>query len=435
VLPSLVGLPEGCIFEARCPLAREGCSDVRPPLAEAEPGHFTACLHWHTLTSDEGRAAAVHTVDTAATHVVYPRPILPDTELLEVAGLVKDFPGPRRGTKVRAVDGTSLAFDVGQTFGLVGESGSGKTTVARAIAGLTPPTGGRVVLEGVELRPTVGKRDREILRRLQMVFQNPESSLNPRHTVRQQLLRPLMRLGGLNRSAASERAAALLQAVRLPPTYLDRYAGELSGGEKQRVAIARAFATDPDLVICDEPVSSLDVSVQGALMNLLLDLQEEEGTSYFFISHDIAAVEHLSHVIGVMYLGRLVEQGDADLVLSPPYHPYTEALLSAVPDAYAATRVPRVRLRGARPAGSEPAEGCPFHPRCPRYLGEICRTVDPSWQVPPERSGAEQEPAARTTREPETVPHAIRCHIPYAELAALQEGDAAQSKAPPERGS
>jgi peptide/nickel transport system ATP-binding protein len=330
---------------------------------------------------------------------------------------VKDFPGPRRHIKVRAVDGVDLAFDRGQTFGLVGESGSGKTTLARVVAGLTPPTSGHIAFEGADLRPTVDKRDRRMLRRLQMVFQNPESSLNPRHTVRQQLVRPLMRLEGLDRDAASARAVELLQAVRLPSSYLDRYPGELSGGEKQRVAIARAFATGPHLVVCDEPVSSLDVSVQGALMNLLLDLQAVGGTSYLIISHDLAAVEHLSHLIGVMYLGKLVEQGEAERVLSPPYHPYTEALLAAVPDPFSGSQVPRVRLKGRRPAVTEGLQGWPFHPRCPRSLGDVCSTVEPPWQAPL----GETPPGPALAGDQPLRPHAIRCHIPYEELRALPE--------------
>jgi ABC-type dipeptide/oligopeptide/nickel transport system ATPase subunit len=204
-----------------------------------------------------------------------------------VKGATKEFPGPRRHSTVKAVSGVSLSLPRSQTFGLVGESGSGKTTLARIVAGLTPPTSGTLEFDSQELRPTVGRRQREVLRRLQMVFQNPDGSLNPRLTVREALVRPLVRLAGLDRLAAAEAAADLLRAVRLPAAHLDRYPGELSGGEKQRVAIARAFAAGPDLVLCDEPLSSLDVSVQGALMNLLIDLQRDEETSYLFISHDI----------------------------------------------------------------------------------------------------------------------------------------------------
>ncbi len=209
--------------------------------------------------------------------------------------------------------------------------------------------------------------------------------------------------------------------MRLSPSYFDRYPAELSGGEKQRVAIARAFAASPDLVICDEPISSLDVSVQGSLMNLLVDLQEEQGTSYLFISHDLAAVQHLSHRIAVMYLGALMEQGEAARVLAPPYHPYTEALLSAVPVPIAPRRRSvalqqppsagraRVRLTAGAPPTGEVPPGCRFHPRCPRYLGTICETVEPPWRVARRQpaSDAGDDAAARSTRRPRRPRHLL----------------------------
>jgi peptide/nickel transport system ATP-binding protein len=418
-LPPLGDLPRGCIFAPRCPLALDSCRTAHPPLAEAAPGRLTACLRWPVMTTDEGRRQAVRTEPETgtgtrtgiearvATEATAPTP-QGEVPLLTVEDAVKDFPGPRRHTRVRAVGGVSLSLPAGRTYGLVGESGSGKTTLARLVAGLTPPTSGSVSLERETLPPTVDKRSRDVLRRLQMVFQSPESSLNPRHTVRQELVRPLVRLAGVDGSAAEQRAQELLRAVRLPVAYLERYPGELSGGEKQRVAIARAFAAGPDLVICDEPVSSLDVSVQGALMNLLLDLQQGEGTSYLFISHDLAAVQHLSHFIGVMYLGTLVEQGEAAQVLSPPYHPYTEALLAAVPDpdeAAKTTLETEAVLLPPRASAAAEAAGCPFEPRCPRSLGEVCRTQEPPWR----------------SAVPGGADHAIRCHIPYGELRGLQE--------------
>ena len=322
----------------------------------------------------------------------------------------------------RAVDRTTLTVGDRQTYGLVGESGSGKTTLARLVAGLTPPSAGRVDLGGETMRPEVGSRPHAVLRRLQMVFQSPEASLNPRRTVGEALERPLRMLAGLDRKAARERALALLEAVRLPTSHFHRYPGELSGGEKQRVAIARAFAAGPDLVICDEPLSSLDVSVQGALMNLLLDLQDREGTSYLFISHDLAAVQHLSHDIGVMYLGRLMEHGRAEKVLSPPYHPYTEALVSAVPVLDPTVRRTRVPLHTNPRSGGDIPSGCRFHPRCPRLLGDICMEQEPPWRlgdgrvVPAEAPGADSIAAG--------ADHAIRCHIPLEELARLQSGGA-----------
>jgi peptide/nickel transport system ATP-binding protein len=235
-----------------------------------------------------------------------------------------------------------------------------------------------------------------------MVFQNPDASLNPRRSVSEAIVRPMVLLGGFSRRRAEERVVQLLDAVHLSSTYYHRLPGELSGGEKQRVAIARAFAADPKLILCDEPLSSLDVSVQGALMNLLTDLQGQSGTSYLFISHDLAAVQHLSDWIAVMYLGRLTEWGSGPQVLNPPYHPYTEALLSAVPVADPDVEQQNIRLRGAVPSALDVPPGCRFHPRCPRYLGEICRTQEPPW--------SEGEPH-----------HWICCHIPVDELVKLQE--------------
>ena len=406
-LPSLEDLPIGCVFAPRCPLALESCRQTRPPLVRRADGHETSCVRWELLLSSEGRSAALQQpaalpLDplTAPT----PMTLASTGHFVDAAHIAKIFPSRGTGSGTRAVDGVTVWMDRRRTLGLVGESGSGKTTLARVVAGLSAPTGGTVSMEGKNLGATTGGRDRSVLRRLQMVFQQPEASLNPRRTVGQAIARPLAVLGGLDRETAHRRAHELLEAVRLPSSYYDRYPAELSGGEQQRVAIARAFAAGPDLVICDEPISSLDVSVQGSLMNLLMDLQEEQGTSYLFISHDLAAVQHLSHRIAVMYLGRLMEQGEAALVLAAPYHPYTEALLSAVPLPDPGARQARVRLRSGAPATDEIPSGCRFHPRCPRYLGAVCRDLEPPWQT-----------AAGD--------HSIYCHIPLHELARLQEAE------------
>jgi peptide/nickel transport system ATP-binding protein len=302
---------------------------------------------------------------------------------------------------VRAVDGVDLEVCVGQTLGVVGESGSGKTTVARAIIGLTPRTGGDIKLRGDSLPATTAKRPRSTLREIQMVFQNPDASLNPTRSVGDAIMRPLALLGGLNRQQARARALELLASVSLPASYFDRLPHELSGGEKQRVAIARAFAAEPGIILCDEPISSLDVSVQGSLMNLLMKLQVEKQTSYLFISHDLSAVQHLSDVIAVVYLGHVMEVGDATTVLTPPFHPYTEALLSAVPLADPDVKQKPIRLAGSVPSAMNVPPGCRFHPRCPRVLGDICREQEPPW------------------REGEGD-HRIYCHIPLDELARLQ---------------
>ena len=319
---------------------------------------------------------------------------------------------------IRAVDGVDLEVRVGETLGVVGESGSGKTTVARAIIGLTPATGGEITLRGKSLPRTTGKRPRSTLREIQMVFQNPDASLNPTRTVGDAIMRPLALLAGVGREEAKRRAQDLLRSVSLPVSYFDRLPHELSGGEKQRVAIARAFAAEPELILCDEPISSLDVSVQGSLMNLLMRLQVEKQTSYLFISHDLSAVQHLSDAIAVVYLGHVMEIGDATKVLTPPFHPYTEALLSAVPLADPDVKQKPIRLGGSVPSAMEVPSGCRFHPRCPRFLGDVCVNEEPPW------------------REGEGD-HRIYCHIPLDELARLQaetlvfgDDDPGSAKAP-----
>jgi peptide/nickel transport system ATP-binding protein len=268
---------------------------------------------------------------------------------------------------------------------------------------LTPATAGDIRLHGRSLERTTGKRRRSVLKEIQMVFQNPDASLNPTRAVGDAIMRPLVLLGGLSREEARTRAGELLQAVSLPPSYFDRLPGEISGGEKQRVAIARAFAAEPELILCDEPISSLDVSVQGSLMNLLMQLQAEQRTSYVFISHDLSAVQHLSDSIAVVYLGRVMELGDAVRVLSPPFHPYTEALVSAVPIADPDVEQTPIRLGGAVPSAMDVPSGCRFHPRCPRFLGDVCREQEPPWH---EGEGD----------------HRVCCHIPLEELARVQSG-------------
>ena len=234
-----------------------------------------------------------------------------------------------------------------------------------------------------------------------MVFQNPDASLNPHYTVGSSVARPLALLGNLSAGQIQQRVEELFQAVNLPVDYLRRLPHQLSGGEKQRVAIARAFATDPELMICDEPISSLDVSVQASLMNLLAELQHSKGTSYLFISHDLAAVRHLSDWITVIYLGRLWEIGPAGDVFAPPQHPYTEALLSALPIPDPDADRSHIRLRGNVPSAVDIPSGCRFHTRCPRKIGAICEQREPSWQTHGES-------------------HQICCHIPLEELMGMQ---------------
>ena len=375
-IPRVDELPPGCIFGPRCSFVEEACRAARPSLAEVAAAHLAACRRWEDVPLPaEHLRVATEAVRRAEDEGVRPE------VLVEAQGAQVHFKakGAGRGGKnrlIRAVDGVDLEVCVGQTLGVVGESGSGKTTLARAIIGLTPATGGEITLRGRRLPPSTGKRPRATLREIQMVFQNPDASLNPTRSVGDAIMRPLTLLGGLGRQAARERAKELLEAVSLPVSYFDRLPHELSGGEKQRVAIARAFAAEPRLILCDEPISSLDVSVQGSLMNLLMKLQVEKSTSYVFISHDLSAVQHLSDAIAVVYLGHVMEIGDAVRVLTPPFHPYTEALLSAVPLADPEVKQKPIRLGGTVPSAMDVPPGCRFHPRCPEVI-EACKEIDP----------------------------------------------------------
>jgi peptide/nickel transport system ATP-binding protein len=301
------------------------------------------------------------------------------------------------GGRVVAVDGVSLDIRPGQTVGLVGESGSGKSTLARVIAGLEPLDTGTLAWRGDALARAVNKRPNKVLRELQMVFQDPDSTLNPRHTVRTLLERSIKRLTNLSPAARQSRAVELLAAVDLEPRYLSALPSELSGGQRQRVAIARAFAGSPALVLCDEPTSALDASVQATILNLLEQLQREQGSAYLFISHDIGVVRYLADVVGVLYLGQLMQLGSASAVFAPPFHPYTELLLASVP-----RRDREQRETPITPAASaRPSRGCPFQLRCPRKLGTICETESPPWRETPDGGG-------------------LLCHIPLDELATAQ---------------
>jgi peptide/nickel transport system ATP-binding protein len=295
----------------------------------------------------------------------------------------------------------SIRVRKGATMGIVGESGCGKTTFARCIAGFESATSGDIFLNGEALPYSIKDRSKSTLKKIQLVFQNPDASLNPQHPVGQSVGRPLALLGNVLQSEIDQRVRELFEAVNLPADYVHRLPHELSGGEKQRVAIARAFAANPELMILDEPISSLDVSVQASLMNLLAELQKEKGVSYLFISHDLAAVRHLSDWIAVVYLGRIWEIGSAQDVFSPPYHPYTEALLSAIPIPDPNIHQERIRLQGSVPSAVNIPSGCRFHTRCPRKIGAICETESPTWQ--------------NVNRF-----HSICCHIPLEELNKLQ---------------
>jgi oligopeptide transport system ATP-binding protein len=303
--------------------------------------------------------------------------------LLEVKNLKVHFPVKRgmfsRAREfVKAVDDVSFSIAPGETLGLVGESGCGKTTLGRAIVRLVEPTAGSVFLEGADITRMNGAALRAQRRRLQMIFQDPYGSLNPRMTV-EDLVGEALDIHGLaeNKSARQKRIGELLKAVGLDATYAQRYPHEFSGGQRQRIGIARSLAVEPKLNVCDEPVSALDVSVQAQIINLLQDLQQQRGLAYLFIAHDLAVVEHISQRVMVMYLGKIVELAEAKAIIGAPKHPYTQALISAVPVVDPDSKRQRIILPGDVPSPIHPPSGCPFHPRCP-VAEERCRSEIPA---------------------------------------------------------
>ncbi|TLS38626.1 ABC transporter ATP-binding protein [Pseudalkalibacillus caeni] len=303
------------------------------------------------------------------------------TPLLEVKELKKHFPlnkgwfGRQTGS-VKAVDGVSFVINEGETLGLVGESGCGKSTTGRMIMSLLKPTDGQIWFKGQEISKLKDDEVRDLRKDFQMVFQDPYASLNPRMKVKDIVAEPLIIHGEKDKGVIQNRVDELMKTVGLNAFQADRYPHEFSGGQRQRIGIARALAVKPKLIIADEPVSALDVSIQSQILNLLQDLQEEMGLTYLFIAHDLSVVEHISDRIGVMYLGRLVEVADKDSLYDEPLHPYTQALISAVPVPNPRLKRERIILKGDIPSPANPPTGCPFHTRCPKAM-DICKTKVP----------------------------------------------------------
>ncbi|QDL91724.1 dipeptide ABC transporter ATP-binding protein [Paroceanicella profunda] len=301
--------------------------------------------------------------------------------VLEVSNLTKHFP-VRRGLlrrqvgAVQAVSDVSFSVKAGETLAIVGESGCGKSTTGRALLRLLEPSAGSVKLDGEEITALPPSRLRAARRQMQMVFQDPFGSLNPRMTVREILVEPMVLHGIASGARADARVSELLRTVGLAPYHAERYPHEFSGGQRQRICIARALATRPRLIVCDEPVSALDVSVQAQIVNLLQDLQREFGLTYVFISHDLAVVRHIATRVAVMYLGRIVEEAETSALFADPRHPYTRALIAAAPRPAPGAVVGREAVRGDAPSALNPPSGCAFHPRCP-LATERCKTERP----------------------------------------------------------
>jgi peptide/nickel transport system ATP-binding protein len=375
--PNLLNPPEGCRFRPRCKFAIEACLDV-PPFLEVEEGHLAACIRAHeieALDSDtplQSGASAAHGSDRGG------------AAILDIRHASKFFPvgggflkGPTK--LVRAVNDVSLTVRPGETLGLVGESGCGKSTLGRLVLRLEDPTGGEIFFEEVDLAPLSRREMTDVRKKLQVIFQDPYSSLNPRMTVGQIIGEPIAVHGIMPKPKISARVAELLQLVGLFPYMALRYPHELSGGQRQRVGIARALAVEPRVIVCDEAVSALDVSIQGQVINLLEDLQQKLGLTYLFIAHDLAVVRHISTRVAVMYLGRIVELAAADDLFADPKHPYTRALLAAapVPDPVVERTRPRTIIKGELPSPLNPPAGCVFHPRCP-LATEDCKKAVPA---------------------------------------------------------
>jgi peptide/nickel transport system ATP-binding protein len=406
--PPIPGTLPGCSFAPRCSYATETCAS-KPPALETIPStsiatspHLVRCYHWESLVAADFSQELQEAYQTIQ-HATEDEPFI---ELLNVdisyyrPGLIDRL--SRTPAPPATVSGMTLTVQRGETLALVGESGSGKSTIVRTISGLLPAKGGRIQFQDFDLTVGVDDRPMALNQRIQMIFQNPDASLNPRHTVAEIIDQPLkLYFPEMTRDERRERQIELLDRVRLDGRYRLRYPGQMSGGEKQRVAIARAFAADPEIVLCDEVTSALDVSVQAAVLDLLADLQRERNTTYIFIAHDLAVVQAIADRVAVLYQGRLCEVGSVGEIYSPPYHPYTETLLGAVlvPDPDTEPKL----LASDTPELAPPAQGCAFQRRCPRHIGEICDRQDPIWQSP---QGAER--------------HEIRCHIAIEQLSVGQ---------------
>lgn len=402
-----------CLFAPRCPLARETCLSSTPSLANISANGHTARCFYSDEVNDGIWGDLLERVVKPAPEETTPALYAEDLRKFYGGGRRKYILfGPPVRPPVRALVDVDMRVGGGRTLGIVGESGSGKSTAARAIVGLEAKDGGVLQLRGQELEGDVGDRTEDQRSAMRMVFQNPTASLNPKLPIKHAITRALRKFAGVRRGEIRERSEELMSSVGLDPLYLDRLPSELSGGQQQRVALASAFAANPDLVVADEAVSALDVSVQAQVLNLLEERQRETGNAYVFITHDLGVVRYVSDDILVLYAGHVAEYGPSEAVLSTPSHPYTEALLSAAPVPDPDAEPTHIRLEGSVPTLRSAFKGCFFAGRCPRKIGDICDA-----EPPPEQHG------------PGGEAHMINCHIPVEELERLQREDVPETAA------
>jgi peptide/nickel transport system ATP-binding protein len=398
-VPSLMEIPDGCIFADRCELAEEECRTGTIDLNQVDDksSHQSRCRRLEYAvenpidTGEESRPTAEYS---------YGEKILSVNNLKKYYGEGSFLPQIfGEESPVKAVNGVNFDVFESETLGIVGESGCGKSTLGSMILNLIKPTEGSVSYRGNSIDQLEGTALREFRSECQIVFQNPHSSLNPKKTIGSTLERPLKMFTEMDEQARVDRILELLDQVGLDQEYLSRYPKDLSGGEKQRIAIARAFSVNPSLVVLDEPVSALDVSVQASVLNLLADLKEEYGTSYVLISHDLSVVNHISDRVAVMYLGKFVEKGPTEAIFNPPHHPYTRGLLSSILSPDPTESKERIYLEGDVPSARDPPSGCEFHTRCPQKIGQVCEA---------------EEPALESMSDDES--HRISCHLEEAEM-------------------